>query len=407
MVKNLIKENSNSVIVESGNIVNSPDKLDIVTSIFSTIGYDAIGIGQSDLRVGEEYFKKTAEKKLAIVDVHTEKRGSSVPYIIKNVNGVKVGIISFGAMPDESKDVNEFALKKARFVAYKKAREASDILILLDQANVATKEWLESNAQRLGAPDIVIGGMQNMGLLQEEVVGKTRIMPTSLQGKMVGVVDVEVTPGQDLKMVVRKMPLEPSIEEDKETLMLVKKSSVSSEGVHIITQSEADLIKSSPQNKDHTLVPTSAPAPHPTAAAPVATNTDSGALPYYSPHLCKTCHSKEFDDWKMTKHAMAVKTLVTEKKVQGECLLCHSEMFRSNKSVVIPSDGVAGVECATCHASAIPHGMERHGTTNKTKVDPKMCLSCHNKEHSPNYDEKTYFPKVMHAGVVENKPVKD
>ena len=397
------------MIVESGNIVNSPDKLDIVTSIYATLGYDAIGIGQSDLRVGEEYFKKIAEKKLAIVDVHTEKRGSSVPYIIKNVNGVKVGIISFGAMLSEPKDVNEFDLKKARFSAYKKAREASDVLILLDQANVVTKEWLESNAQRLGAPDIVVGGMQNMGLPQEEVVGKTRIVPTSLQGKTVGVVDIEVTPGQDLKMVVRKLPLEPSIEEDQETVKLVKASSGASQGAHIITQAEADANKSNIQNSDHTLTsaPAHSPVPAGNEAPPVVINTNNVVSPYYSPHLCKTCHSKEFDDWKVSKHARAVKTLVDEKKVQEECLLCHSEMFRQNKSVVIPSDGIAGVECATCHASAIPHGMERHGNTNKTKVDPKMCLSCHNIEHSPNYDEKTYFPKVMHSKVIENKPEKD
>ena len=329
------------------------------------------------------------------MDAYPEKRGSTVPYVLKKVGGVKVGIISFGAIRESDQKVDEYALRKARFAAYKAARDASDILILLDQANVATREWIDSNTSRLGAPDIIVSGIQNMGLLKEEVVGKTYIVPTSQQGKTVGVVDVEVAPDRSLKMSVRKIPLEPEIAEDENITKLIQKfTSSNSEVVHIIREPEANPVSANSNHNNPVAAPVITPQP---------TTTNIVSNPYYSPGMCKSCHSKEYDDWKQTKHAKAVKTLVDEKKVQGECLTCHSEMYRRNKSVVISSDNIAGVECATCHADAIPHGMERHDVANKTQVDPNVCLSCHTKERSPNYDENTYFPKVIHATVDRSK----
>lgn len=379
------------MIVESGNVVNSPDKLDLVTSIFANLKYDAIGIGQSDLRVGEEYFKNAAEKKLVLVDAYNEKRGSALSYVIKNVGGVKVGIISFGAMDEFKQNVDEYALRRARFSEYKAARDASDVLILLDQGNIATKDWLERNSPRLGAPDIVIGGIRNIGMLKEDMVGKTCIVPTSQQGKHVGVVDVEIASDRSVNMSVKAIPLDPEIAEDEDIMELIRANNAAiSQNVNIIKEQE---VYSNPGAVNN------APVQAPVAQQMPVNNTVINT--YYSPNMCKNCHSDIYDDWKQTKHAKAVKTLVDEKKVLGECLICHSEMYRQNRSVVIPSDDIAGVECATCHADVIPHGIERVEADNKTSVNPTICLTCHTNEHSPNYDEKTYFPKVIHAKVVQ------
>ena len=78
-----------------------------------------------------------------------------------------------------------------RFQAYKEVRDKCDVLILLDQGNNATDEWLTRNAERLGAPDILIGGVQRAALQSEQVIGKTHIMPSMVQAKDMGVVDLE------------------------------------------------------------------------------------------------------------------------------------------------------------------------------------------------------------------------
>ena len=128
--------------------------------------------------------------------------------------------------------------------------------------------------------------------------------------------------------------------------------------------------------------------------------TTAAGTPYYPPALCKTCHEKQYDDWKSSKHAQAIKTLVDGQKVVPECLSCHAEMFRRTQRVNLPYDGIGGVECATCHINSLPHGMERAGVVAKSKVDPKICLDCHTKDRSPDYDEKTYLPMVAHKAAV-------
>jgi predicted CXXCH cytochrome family protein len=65
--------------------------------------------------------------------------------------------------------------------------------------------------------------------------------------------------------------------------------------------------------------------------------------------------------------------------------------------MVIPANALGGVDCSTCHHEALPHGMERKDITRKTKVSPKLCLNCHTKERSPDYDEEMYFPMVTHG----------
>ncbi len=141
--------------------------------------------------------------------------------------------------------------------------------------------------------------------------------------------------------------------------------------------------------------------PAPTYGPPIAGTVQAaaaGGKPYYPPSLCRTCHMKEYEDWKTTKHALAIKTLLDEQRAIPECLKCHSEQFRRLQRVTFSPDRLGGVECATCHMNSLPHGLERKGTTAKVKVDPKGCIECHDRENSPNYDEKSYIARVSHTG---------
>ncbi|MGC8861970.1 MAG: multiheme c-type cytochrome [Armatimonadota bacterium] len=369
----MTSENRNTVIVESGNLSNMPDRVGLIASVLKGLGYDAVGVGETDVRTcGEEFFKKTAENKLTVLDAAPQAHPSTVPYLIKNVGGVRVGIISFGFVPP-SPDRNVYTLRKALYGAYKTAREQSDILIVLDQANLVDKEWVERNENRLGVPDVVIGGAMRQYPEQGQVIGRTRIVPTSIQGKHVGVVDVELSPGREPVFTVQKIPLEQDVAEDAAIAARVK------EFMSRIAQP-----------------PTYTP---PQPGGPGQKSTVVGARkPYYHPQLCASCHLKEYQDWETTKHAHAVATLSKEQRLIPECLKCHSEMYRTLERISNVPEEAAGVECATCHIGSLPHGLERKNVTTRVKVDPKICLECHDKQWSPNYDEKTYMSRISHIG---------
>jgi hypothetical protein len=353
--------------VDSGN-QTEPSKanyLGLVTSVISELHYDAIGIGTFDLLVGEEFFKQTSEHKLTVLDASPGARGSTLPYFVKSVDGVKVGVVSFGAEPANA-DTNEYARRRALYSAFKAAREASDILIVLDQANLVNRDWAERNGKRLGLPDVVIPGVDRSFMPADTVAGKTHLMQTSRNATHVGVVDIEIAQGQEPKYTIQRIALEKALGGDEA----------------ITKRVNAFLLSIG-------LTPTSMQQQQ---SVPVTQ--------YYHPATCRGCHVKEYDDWAASKHARAVKTLVDEKRTIPECMNCHSEVFRRVRAVSIPPDGVGGVDCITCHSGSLPHGMERARTAVRVKVDPRMCVGCHTPERSGSYEEKPYMAKISHRNAM-------
>jgi len=373
LLAELTKQNPNTVIVESGNIVDLANKLDGATSILKRLNYDAIGIGDTDMRVApEEFFTASAKNGLTVIDSSLDARKSTVPYVIKIVDGVRVGIVSFGWQPPLG-NRDEYTLRKALYSAYREVRGKSDILIVLNQSKLIDRDWIERNGARLGAPDIVVGGIARSGISVDEVVGKTHIVPTSVQGKHLGVVDIEVLPGGELTISVKKTEVAGSVVPDKAVEELVKKVPGSRGFVG---------------QQDFPKEPTPVPDPR------VGSGTGK---PYYPPTLCRACHLKEYQDWAGSKHARAIETLVAANRAVPECLPCHSEMYRRLQRFTTSTEKVGGVECASCHIDSLPHGMERKNTTTRAKVDPTMCLTCHTKDRSPDYNQGSYFPKITHA----------
>lgn len=342
----------------------------MITDIYSRLKYDAIGLGVNDVRLKDTYYEQVDAKKLTILDASPSARESSKPYIIKNIGGVKVGVISFGAL--SGKD-DEYQLKKSLYTAYKHARDESEILIVLDSSGTINSDWLASTGKRFGEPDIVVPNLNRISITKPEVIGKTHICPIGLQGKQLGVVDVTLSAGQDPEFDIRQLPLDEKFPEDAEVKKLVSKNVEAN-----IVPGQVGIQSPSKVNTTHELPP-------------------AQRKPYYPPELCKTCHVEEYKQWAASKHAKAIKTIVDANRTVPECLNCHSEMYRRLGQWVAKEDDMAGVECATCHLDSLPHGLERINVKQKTKVNPAMCLSCHNKERSPNYNEKTYMPKITHV----------
>ncbi|NLN79738.1 MAG: hypothetical protein GX141_12585, partial [Armatimonadetes bacterium] len=71
----------------------------------SKLNYSAIGLGAGDARLGGEFISKAKANKLAVVDSSGSKDTRIDPYLVKNVGGVKIGIVSFGMpLPDQETD---------------------------------------------------------------------------------------------------------------------------------------------------------------------------------------------------------------------------------------------------------------------------------------------------------------
>lgn len=215
VVARLVNENPNTLLVDSGNLSDKPDKLPVMARIMADMHYDAVGIGEADFGFADDYFKTVAAFGLKIVETgHAADSDSVIPYYVKKIGGINVGVVSFGKATADSKP-KQPGLMQPFCAAYQQARKQSHLLILLDQGGIATKEWIEEEAAKLGEPDIVIGGILNSVIPREQVIGKTHIVPTSVQGKLIGVIDVSFLQGQPQSLAARLVPVDREIPEDE------------------------------------------------------------------------------------------------------------------------------------------------------------------------------------------------
>jgi hypothetical protein len=317
--------------------------------------YDAVGVGSIDHRLGDSYFKVLKKVGIQVVDADTEKHDGAVPYMIKTVDGIKIGIVSFGFVgPGRISDTD---LMKARYDAFAEARKKSDILILLDAGSVATSEWLKEQAATLGSPDIVLGTGYRNTAAEPEMVGQTMVLPTTTQGTHINRVDFYVN-GKEKTAKFTRTYIDSKTKDDPEILKLTK--DYESE-----MQQKAFAALSAPSEGT-----------------------------YYSYKGCKSCHPTQYRQWTVSPHAKALQTLADQKKLIPECLQCHSEMFKQLRKVSKDYE-TDGVECQSCHANVVPHGADFKKIGDTTAIRT-ACVTCHTKEQSPKFDPVTWYKKVKH-----------
>jgi predicted CXXCH cytochrome family protein len=195
-------------------------------------------------------------------------------------------------------------------------------------------------------------------------------VPTSALGRHLGVADIRVLPNRSLDIEAQMLVIDRNTVEDKSVEKQIES--------FLLQPSRQAALKSRPQ--------------------------PWGKSKYTAPENCGKCHAAVYRDWRGTKHASALSTLIAENRVIPDCLPCHSEEYRRTlKTTRRPSPSrPTGIECATCHAAVIPHGSK--GPAAKRKVDPKVCIDCHNPERSPDFDEKLYLDRVSHRGAHEVRP---
>jgi len=351
-VARLARLSPNCLILDSGNLARAGDTLGITCRLMARMGYCAVGMGDRDFAFLNEFLKQTAASGLVVVDPSLPKSQHVVPYLIKELDGVKVGVVSYSPRSKASPDSFQ--------AAYQAARKQSDVLVLLDQGGVATDEWLQAGE----APDIVIGAAPKGVIAEQRIVGHTHIAPTSMLGRRLGVADITVSTDGRPRIAAQMLVIDKNTAENASTEKQI-------EGFLLQPARQAALKRQ--------------PQPY-------------GKGKYTSPETCKRCHTSIYNEWRETKHASALGILISKNREIPDCLPCHSEQYRQTlRTSRRPSTKTpTGIECATCHAAVIPHGSKGPASKTSRKVDPKLCLQCHNSERSPDFDPKRYMIRASH-----------
>ncbi len=117
---------------------------------------------------------------------------------------------------------------------------------------------------------------------------------------------------------------------------------------------------------------------------------------YLGGETCANCHAEIYNHWLGTAHARAFETLATgddDDWNNPRCWNCHVVAFGQPGGH--PRDELEprlwNVQCEACHGMGTEHarGEERE------KVGEKVCLRCHVKKWSPDFDYEKYASKIV------------
>lgn len=399
-------------------------KFGVLHSAMSQMGYRAMGLGPSDLKLEVDFLFSTVPDSINpetplpyvssnVVFYGEPDIGSPARFRIVEENGLKVGITSFlgekyagNIFPEGNNSANallkvEPAVSSLQPVIKHLQAEKCDLIVLLAQA---TKPETESVLKSVPGIDVCLtGGGPEDPAGTTLKIGETLVLEAGRKGKYAGVLGY--------------YPQDPQQKFRFELIDLDK------DRFRRTPEMEAQMAFYQDLLKQQQIIETEPAVPH------------SSGKQFVGSAQCGECHTKAYAHWKTTKHAHATETLVsgTDKYKETEwinrihdpeCLACHvvgwdpQEVFRyeSGFTTLEKSLPLAGQGCENCHGPGSKHTQlelafreNRQNTPEiqaeraSMKIDlvhaeRNVCRKCHDAENSPNFDFAKYWQKVVHHG---------
>lgn len=112
---------------------------------------------------------------------------------------------------------------------------------------------------------------------------------------------------------------------------------------------------------------------------------------------CQTCHAETHKQWKDSRHGSAYDTLLrVNKAFDPECLVCHTTGFNEPGGFIseVDTPELKNVQCEVCHGPRKKHAESPSGGF--AAEARQACNKCHVRNHSPNFNFETYWPKIRH-----------
>ncbi len=120
-------------------------------------------------------------------------------------------------------------------------------------------------------------------------------------------------------------------------------------------------------------------------------------ISYLGVSKCIECHQSFVESWEKTQHASAFATLKgVGKSGDPECLKCHTVGFGEAGGFysINTTPWLADVQCEVCHGPGREHLTDF--SRPMQPVTESVCLKCHAKSQSPDFNYPVYLEKIKH-----------
>ncbi len=389
MINHLRKNDKDLILLSLGDLpgkVGRQDEIKMETSLdaLNRMGYTAHNIGEKDLNMGIDlvgYLSRISSVDFISSNV-TDSTAQTIkikPYIIKEIK-TEESVLKVGILGIVSPELIENAYQDLEVIdpilalepLLSNLNDKTDILILLSHAEMEESIKIAEVYSEL---DLIISGhMVDRPDHYLEKVNNTYVIPVGEKGKYVG----KITLSPQQKQASDNEQFNNSITPAIETISLDERFEDSPEITMLLKIYQQRL-------KDEELL------------AQVFKSDPPSNLTFIGNDDCAACHNKIFKHWGKTGHASAYETLVkAEHEYDPECVECHVIGFNYSTGFVTmeSTPRLKGVGCESCHGPGSSH--KETQSKDYGKVSVEECEVCHNEEHSPNFEFKDYWQKIMH-----------
>jgi hypothetical protein len=343
------------------------------------MGYNAFTPGELDFAFGvEDILRLRRQANFPFLLANLIHASSSepvfTPYLIKDLQGVRIGLIGLisnrlplgGSTEEKAKYRLENPVATAKKWMAELKKKNCQVIVVVAHMDLNAQEELSGSVPGI---HFILGGHHTHYHLESYPVNDTKIFMAGSRGENIGLVDFSPAP-KDLSSRYRLISLSPQYSDQPQVQELLRqyKSSLQS------------LVQSQPK-----------PAPRVsprTSQRHVGVPVNPG---FTGEKSCQPCHQKQSRQWTLSAHARAYQTLVEKGKVNDPlCLACHTTGYGDSS---LPTGYLKDVQCEACHGPAEGHPDLGRGFS---KVSEIVCLRCHNNANSPNFNYPTYRQEILH-----------
>ncbi len=346
-----------------------------------------VNVSHRDLQYAQRLFDPNAAlkpEKAALISANIKMPKAHIaPYTIKTLTAkrlkkpVRIAFIGLSELPpDEKKE----AMAKQGFTFMDPLETAKTTLVeVKDKAdiNIIVGYFKPGTANKLAVQnsevDLIIAYDERGFVHDPKQVNNALILYASRQSKYLGELRFYADANGEIERFTnRYVELDSVIPDDPTMLETTKKARAE---IGIVQQRMAEEV-----------------------AAAHAAKGNQAAI-YATSETCARCHQNESDKWKQTRHSHAFAVLETKNRAfDNACVGCHSVGFQKQGFINIKATPqLAHVQCESCHGPGAEHAAKPQKGLYKTPSTPSMCITCHDRENSPDFVFNKYWPMVAHG----------
>jgi len=231
---NELREKKPCLLLSAGDMIQGNNWANLsrgesVIELMNEMRFDAMVLGNHEFDFGQDVLiKRISEAKFPIVAANVEGLGQLKPYIIKNLEGVHVGIIGVVTedVPISTHPRNVAGLKfmspvdaVEKYIA--ELKKKADLIVVLSHIGYPVDRIL---AERVKGIDVVVGGHSHTKIEKPVKVGNTIIVQAWEHAKALGVLDLTVEDGKIVGFEGHLEEIRPKNDkEDKAASAIVQK----------------------------------------------------------------------------------------------------------------------------------------------------------------------------------------